>query len=306
MYYVDTPIFQNDKARIKNQIDVISAQRAKIKEIKRKFRSKQDQRLFESIPQRLKTLTGKLERLSNLTCPSWDLVHYLQACDNSLWDDLQIDAWNKTLANHEGRGEASLRLWYGLPAAAATTEDVDLPEIDGEAKNAQGRRKDGKFQLQTVQAGKSGRKAYTRWMMYSAELGLFKDLPENVREALAEGELSQSIIYGALPQELKESLLGAVLPSIVFTRYEFIDFTTRNGFLHVINTDFDSALSFQCITKCGPKYALKKEYLVNRLRRSRAFVATREALHLLSLKERVSLMKSKNCNPASPKVQSAA
>jgi hypothetical protein len=233
--------------------------------VKRK-RTLEEKRRLDNAKSRLKTARKKLAAWKELKITPWDVVHLIQAADSRLWSPKQYELWHKELAPHEGRGEASLRDYYGLPPAKSTTEEVDLPENGVEAKNVQGRGQNGTLQLQTIQAGKAGRKAYSVWMGTSAESGIFKGLPEDVRIALFTGEVTRNVIYGHLPEDIRRSLLAAIRPSTVFAALKAIDCTTRNGSLHLPKGDFDAAWDIVCVTKCGPKYALKRGYLWDRLK----------------------------------------
>lgn len=233
----------------------------------RRPRTQQETKRLVAAQSSLKTINKKIQRLTRLNVPSWDVMHVLQDAENTLWRDKnQIDMWHKDLAIHEGRGEASLRDWHGLAPASSSQRELDIPELGIEVKNVQGRSKNGRFSLQSIQAGSSGRRAYTVWMVKSAMSGSFNGLSEDDIIALASGEVSQSMLYGTLSEDLRSSLLEAVKPSIVFKHAKALEFTTRNGFLHVDLNDIDTALSTTCITKCGPKYALKTSYLTARLR----------------------------------------
>lgn len=235
--------------------------------IKRK-RTQEEERRLANAKNRLKSIKRKLLAWSQLKITPWDVVHLIQAAEDRLWTPVQYDLWHKDLASHEGRGEASLRDYYGLPPAVATTEEIDIPENGVEAKNVQGRSKNGTLQLQNIQAGKAGRKAYSLWMGTNAEAGHFKGLPDDVRTALFTGEVPVNIIYGHLPAAVRDSLLEAIKPSTVFAIPNAIDCTTRNGSLHVPKADFDAAWSITNVTKCGPKYVLKRSYLWDRLERT--------------------------------------
>lgn len=222
----------------------------------------------DSIGPKLKTYKHKLDKLQRLSVPLWDLAELIQDCDCTLWNESQRVLWHKPCAINEGRGEAALRDWHNLPPAAPTSDDCDLPEIDWEAKNVQGKGDGGKFQIQAIQAGMAGRKAYSTWMMLSAEEGKFKGLSEELRSSIGTGELGPNLLFGHFPIELRESLFQAVLPSKVFARPVVIACTTRNGFLVIPACDYDRAWVFKNITKCGPKYVLRRDYLIERLKQS--------------------------------------
>lgn len=234
-------------------------------------RTPEEERKLLNAKNRLKTAKKRLLEWTTLSSITpWDIIHLIQAADGTLWNEKQYELWHKELQSHEGRGEASDRDFRGLPPAESTTEEIDIPELEIEVKNVQGRAKNGTLQLQTIQAGKAGRQAYSMWMGRSAELGHFKDLSDEVRQALFTGEVPRNVIYGHLPATVKESLLATIRPSSVFARPMTIDCTTRNGMLSIPASEFDAAWDIVCVTKCGPKYTLKKGYLLERLKKTLA------------------------------------
>lgn len=280
--YTETVTYKNHLAELDANIKRLEATIADLSCIRlnggtvRRKRTPDENRKLLNDKNRIKTYRKKLQRWYDLNVTSWDIVHLIQDADGRLWNsNKQEELWHKGLASHEGRGEAALRDWYGLTTAGSTTDDIDIPELEVEVKNVQGRAKNGTFQLQTIQAGKSGRQAYSTWMGETAEAGSFKELSHNVRLALFTGEVTSGIIYKALPESTRISLLDAIKPSTVFSRPRAVDCTTRNGCLHVERYDYDVAFAVVSVTKCGPKYALKRSYLLDRLKRTLS--ATKDA-----------------------------
>jgi hypothetical protein len=235
--------------------------------------SSPERKKLNGLEVKLKLRRNKRKRIDCLSIMPWDIVRFISEAEGTVWSTEQAAMWHKELATHEGRGEASLRSFYGLSPAAATTNECDIPERELEAKNVQGRRADGKFHVQMIQAATSGRKAYTLWMSSAFEEQKLRDLSSDVRMAIAVGEVSPGILYHTIPEELRTSLVEAVKPSAVFSVPKEIACTTRFGFLLVPKSDYDRAFVFQNITKCGPKYSLRKEYLIERCRATLASIS---------------------------------
>lgn len=193
-----------------------------------------------------------------------ELVTMLMECDGTLWTPEEALEWGKELANQEGRGEKGLRIRHNLPQVS-TTQDVDLPEINEEVKcieSASG------GSLQTIRPGTHGNKIYSAWMFLSAELGAFKNLSTEHRDAIMFGELLRSMLYGSLPAKFKNEIHELLKPSNVLGHYNAVNAVTKCGFIRVPREDFNSAWSLVSITKGGPKYELKTSYIVERLVRT--------------------------------------
>lgn len=272
--YTETSTYVDMVSRAEIAIQVLVAERDEIRtflaSVKRGARTpgiEGKRKRRDAIGSLLKTKESNLHKVTSLTLSSLDLVRILLDCDDTTWKTPeQLTKWHKELASHEGRGEASLRDWYGLPDALPSQRNIDITELGIEAKNIQGRRGDGKFALQTIQAGSGGRRAYSMWMGQSAESGMFKELPNETRQSLFTGEITRPLLYNKLPTHIRDSLLNAIRPSIVFAECSAIDCTTCDGFLHLPKEDFDVAWGAECVTKCGPKYTLRKSYLLDRLK----------------------------------------
>jgi hypothetical protein len=290
MNYIETRTYRDMYSRIENEINSLMTERLAIMVVKKKNRTLEAERKQKNLQNRIKTKEKQRDVLINIVKrkrQTWNIVHLIMAADGTLWNETQVTRWHKALSTHEGRGEESLRDWYGLPLIAATTEDCDLPEIDTEAKNVQGRGAKGRFNLQMIQAGKHGRDAFMGWAWDNNRDGLFKDLPIELQDCLKYGEVSSGTLHSKLPVNVRDSLYEATRPSKVFERYKAIDCTTRNGFLHIPSEDFDKAWSFSCITKCGPKYALLESYLKERLLETQNVAETKAFIHLRTLRDRV-------------------
>jgi hypothetical protein len=224
----------------------------------------------DNLKAKLDTRKGKLKRLQDLKLSLWYLVEFLSAADGELWTTEQAESWSKELAAHEGRGEKALRIRYGI-TQVPHNEDCDIIRADGtkeEVKNLQGRTNKGLFNIQDIQTGHHGRKTYTRWMGVNAEAGLFKGLNDDLRDAIFSGEVPQSLLYRVLPENIRSALHEVLKPSNVLGYYDRMIGTTRFGSITIPKADFDAAWSLKTVTKSGPKYALRRQYVMDRLQRT--------------------------------------
>ena len=252
-----------------NEIDAF------LKTVKRRRRGEPVDPVIEAKRKRRATLKDNVARRKNalahlydLTVEPWHQLHFIMDSDGSQWltEAQRTTLWHKILLAHEGQGEASLRDWLGLPQQGASTEDCDILEVEWENKKIQGKGDKGAFILQVIQSSAAGRKAYGQWMAFNFEQGVFKDLPDDVRVALATGEVTREIMFGKLSKEVNDSLFQAVRPSVVFARPRAMTCATRYGFLLIPWEEYDQAWVFKCITKSSAKYALRREYLLERCR----------------------------------------
>jgi hypothetical protein len=279
--YTETVPYTNLVARFNADVDrtrsELASIKALLKEMKRRRRGEPldlwleaQRRRRNSLASQLETRTNKLVRLDSFKVPLWYLVEFLSAASGELWTVEQASTWSKELAAHEGRGEKALRLRHGL-SLVPSTEDCDITLGDGtriEVKNLQGRSGDGKFNIQDIQTGKTGRKVYARWMVQQAEIGRFKGLSEQLRDAIFTGELGRGSVYGLLPDDVMVDLLEVLRPHNVLGSYDAIVGTTRFGSITIPRADFDEAWILDTVTKMGPKYSLKRDYIVGRLKRT--------------------------------------
>lgn len=267
MRHTQSTVFQAMLEKRKLQLEAALAQKATLLEIKKKDRSAEDQRiLLNQLPNRLKTLKKRVIDLESLNVPTWDLVHILSSTSSEgcgVWTAAEQQLWHKSLAIHEGRGEASLRCRFNLQPGSSTGE-CDIPELNLEVKNIQARSANGQYTIVSIQAGKAGRHGYSMWMMSAAEQGLFLKLPNELRLALGSGELGPGVVYKTLPSDTSSSLLETLKPSKVFGTMN-VALTTVNGYITVPSADLDEAFSMQCITKCSPKFMLKRSYVLSKL-----------------------------------------
>jgi hypothetical protein len=180
--YTEAAAFTDRVRRLEAEIRCFVEERQRLGGIKRRERAAEEQRLFQNLQSTIKTRQTKLRKVLNLDALPWDLLHFLMDAEGTLWTPDEVDMWHKDLATNEGRGERALRLRHGLPGEA-TMGSCDLVKwVDDdlvlyeEVKNLQGRRGDGKFQLQDIQTGKAGRQVFGMWVLHEAEAGAFKHL----------------------------------------------------------------------------------------------------------------------------------
>lgn len=265
MSYHSTQHFRNLISRINFDISLLETEIQQLSSITKK--SEDERKKITNARSRLKTKMSHRLNLYALNIPTWSLFLILVDQDNTKWNDHQLSLWNKTILSYEGKGEASLRDFFNLPSVQPTFDSVDIPELMYEAKCVQSAT--SPKSLQSIQPGKTGRHTYCRWVLDTAEQGLFKNLDKQVRGAIGIGEINKSIL---LTQEVRTSLFDAIKPSKIFTIPEAICLTTEYGFLLVKKEDYDDAFEATCVTKCSPKYAIKKSYLRNRILRSTDYV----------------------------------
>ncbi len=81
----------------------------------------------------LKTREAKLAKFQSLDgFSTFELIHILAEMEGTVWTPEQAEAWNSERAIHEGKGEKSLRMRFGLPLVSSQCEG-DLGEL-GEVK----------------------------------------------------------------------------------------------------------------------------------------------------------------------------
>lgn len=204
------------------------------------------------------------QSLYDLKLKPIDLAIVLMECEGTLWTAEEAPEWSKEVANQEGRGEKGLRMRHGLPLVS-TTQDVDLPEINEEVKCVEAAT--GKA-LQPMRPGTLGNKIFSGWVFLSAEEGAFKGLGDEHRQAFMFGEVLRPMLYGGLPDEVRNAVHTLLAPSNVLGHYNAINATTRHGFIRIPSEDADKAWGLVTITKGGPKYELRTSYLVERLKRT--------------------------------------
>lgn len=260
MNYNCSPYFEQLCKKIQDEIDDLVINISIFKKIEK--RTKEETKLLRSLQSQHKSRMISLQNLKELKIPFWNLLLLVISTDGTEWNEEQRKLWNSPIASYEGRGESSLRSFYSLQPAKPSLNDIDIPEISLEAKNIQGRTESGKEMVQSILPGKTGRISYCKWVLSVAESGMLRELDNNIREAIAIGELGKS---SNIPNNISMTLHDAVKPSIVFSKSKALALTTSFGFLLIRECDYDQALEFTNITKCYPKYSLKKDYLISRL-----------------------------------------
>jgi hypothetical protein len=272
MDYRLTPTYVERIQNTNSILDCYRADRLKISHVKKKDRSIDQQLNFVTLAIKIKALEKRLIKVATLEVPMWNLVKTLIEADETTWTDVEIVSWHKALANSEGRGETALRERLGIKDVV-TSDACDLVKRDEngnivlyeEVKNIQGRGAKGRFVLQAVQVGKTGRQAYCMWLLETAEKGMLVGLPEDVRQSLGTGEVSPGTLFKRLSGPVLDSLNEKMSPFSVLSGWDAINCTTRDGYLRIPKEDCNEAWQLTCITKSGPKYALRRDYILKRL-----------------------------------------
>ena len=206
------------------------------------------------------------------------LVLILIQADCTGWNSTYESAlWYKTRSANEGAGEAALKIRYGIPEDATYKPgDLILKGSDGElliyeevkAIDLVGKPENHNepMVLQSIQTGKQGRHAYGRWS-YSLNDEVKKALPDDLNDAIAIGELTQSR-WPRLPIALRDNLIQTLVASRSLGQYNATVATTRYGYIRIPREDCDEAWILNGVTKASPKYDLSVEYLKKRIRAS--------------------------------------
>jgi len=240
--------------------------------IEKRKKTPEEATAFKAAIAGIKSAQERLDCLLNLTAPTYDLLHILMHADMTLWTPDEVTQWNKEMLDQtEGRGEEALKLRYGIPSNSSTKEcDLIMRDSDGkivlyeEVKSLQEK---SKPTMQEIQTGARGRHLYGMWLLENAEREMFKHLHIDLRIALGTGELTSKCIEN-LPPYLNESIMKEMMPSNVLGIYSAVNGTTTNGFIWIPRHHFDEAWAFTHVTKSGPKFALRKSYVVWRLQRT--------------------------------------
>ena len=282
MRYTDTEIYRYMVARAQADIRFLTEVHDRLAGIKlrgrgvkeRRKKTPEEQKTFTNASNGIKSATGRLNALLNLTAPTYDLLHILMEADGTLWSPAEAAMWNKELLDQsEGRGEEALKIRHGIPSDASTREcDLIKRDANGnvilyeEIKSLQekSKNKEARSSLQEIQTGARGRHLSGLWMLEHSEAGLFKHLDDATRLALGTGELTSTCIENLSPF-LNESITKEMMPSNVLGIYSAVNGTTKDGFIRIPREHFDAAWAFTHVTKSGPKFMIKKSYVAQRL-----------------------------------------
>lgn len=212
----------------------------------------------------LKTRQKQLERVGTMAHFSFsEAVKILIEADGCAWTSRELDLWDRPTVKHEGRGEKSLRHRLGLPLDAVSTRPCDLFEINEEVKCLVSGDSDN---IMPIRPGAEGERLCGQTLFKMTEEGVFKDLGDELRTAVAVREISPGKFYHDLPEAIRQKLLVAFLPSSVLGHYDAVNCTTAHGYIRVPKKDCDVAWRLACITQSSPRYRLSREYVEERLR----------------------------------------
>lgn len=259
----NSPTFLKEKEILNFEIESYQNDINYVKNIKKidNDQRKTSTKILSSLRAKIKTRLNAQTKLENLDIPIWTLFRILIELDGTVWNENQTSLWFKHIVSYEGKGEASLRDYYNLSPTTPTQNSIDIPELMIESKCIHNI-VNSKDILQSIQPGKSGRMNYCKWVLNTAEQGMFVNLTEQTRDNIGIGEINKST---NLPENIHNSLFDVIKPSIIFKIPNAICLTSQYGFLCVERKDYDIAFIPQCITKCSPKYIISKEYIKNRI-----------------------------------------
>ena len=162
---------------------------------------------------------------------------------------------------HEGPGEKSVGIQLGMPMKAThAKKDRD----DGDVKWAQG----SGNSIQPVTPGISGQIAWNEFMITMAERGFFKrtDVDPEVLVAFRRGEVPKNIFdQNLIPADTLEVFNPLFRPSVVLGSYGNLYLGFNFGYNLIPQADADEAWALLSITKCKPRYVLKREYSLRKM-----------------------------------------
>lgn len=261
----ETGTFKDHEAALKQETEAAELQLANA--VTSKDRSAAKARLKTKLLQ-----SGRMRDLSTSYFTMWQLVHLLADAEGTLWTPEEAALWNLEVQTYEGRGEKSLRHRYrDSVSQVASQGSCDLKEINEEIKNWQGDASlpgDGpvcKRTIQSIRAGKAGKNAYARLHREIVRQHDDAEMPMELWDALAVGELSPRKLHKDLPHGIKLNIQYYLSPSIIMGGYDAVNGVSELGFLRIPRSDYNSAFSLTCITQMGPKYDLRKNYVRDRL-----------------------------------------
>ena len=269
MTYHETPTYRRLVAEAGQKFAALEAERFQLRNIKPKMRTPEQRRRFTNLAVQIKTKLRQLQEVYRLDVSMWWLLRMLIEMEGEPWTDVELEFWNKVLAHHEGKGEQGCKRRRGLPEASGNGDGDLVRWINGirviyeEVKNLQAKDQQA---LQDIQTGRHGTKAFAAWVVRMIKGHKFDDLPDDVVEACVNGEVTNAVL-DRLPTEVRSSLHEALRPSVVLGTYQAINCGTCDGVMRIPSCDFDQAWEYSSVSKHGPKYSLKREYLLARLQR---------------------------------------
>ena len=268
--YLETPTYVRLLARKQDRHAALVTERLQLKGIKKSLRTPEQHRRFECLSSQIKTAQRHVDEVIALDLTPWYLLEMLIESQGTLWTDEEKVMWRKTLGPQEGRGEQALKRRHGLPEGQTRTKGDLIKWENGvrtlyeEVKNLEGRLPNGRYNVQNIQTANDGTSAHAAWVDEMYETQGFGDVARELRRKCIGGEISDKTLR-QLPSVLQDNIKQTFAPSRVLP-YQAIYGATHTGFIRIPQSDFDAAWEFDNITKYGPKYSLKTEYLVAQLR----------------------------------------
>ncbi len=257
--YTDTWAYQSLISNLDAEISQLTKQRERLAGIRlrggviKRKKTLEEERLFTSLGNRLKTLRHRRDNVEDLGQYAWpDLFKLWEAAYGGSWSKEEKLLLEGELEAFEGRGEKSLRHRLGLPQIVSQ-DSCDLPG-DEEVKYV------GTATNVLIRVSGIGRRAYIRAL---------RSVPEElITDEMLDGEVSQSKVYGSLPEQVRKDLQSSLAPDKVLACYAAIYLTTETGFSRIPRKEFGNAFSLSCVTQYSPKYRLKREFVESKLRKS--------------------------------------
>lgn len=268
----ETPTYIFLLGRAQRAYDELHAEREALRSIKRSQRSPEQRRRFDSLASRLKTARGHIDDVQDLNVTDWYLLQMLIEAEGTLWTEEERTMWRKVLGPQEGRGEQALKRRHGLPEGQTRSKGDLIKWVDGvrvlyeEVKNLEGRGAKGRYSVQNIQTANDGTSAHRDWVDEMYETRGFEGVDRELRRKCIGGEISDKTLK-QLPKALQDNILQTFAASRVLP-YQAINGATHTGFIRIPQSDFDAAWEFDNITKYGPKYSLRTDYLITRLQKT--------------------------------------
>lgn len=177
--------------------------------------------------------------------------------------ELEVNALERE--RHEGWGEKGYKLRNDL-SQKVTSKSWDFPEIKEEGKCIQtGLSKTPssvpRNSLLSFKLGKFGTEAYGS-LIWHVATHYASELTEGQRQRVMRGEIPPNELK-QFSTDVREYIMNVTVPSLVMSEYKALVLTSLPGFLRIPNEHFDSAFEMRCITKMGPKFWLRTDYLIS-------------------------------------------
>lgn len=182
-----------------------------------------------------------------------NLLPKLAELRGTLWTAHERRLLARPRSAFEGKGERSLRSRLGI-AQQTTQGSHDLPD-GGEVKFVELDR------APTIRISAVGKRAYGR-----AARALVRNLPdeafdEATWDCVSAGELCASKLQAPAMEALRRSLA----PELVMSSYTSLYMAFEQGFVNVPQADFEHAWTLLRVSQGDPRYALRRDYVVDRI-----------------------------------------